>query len=300
MKRPVAASFALALAVLAFGALPAAAQLIENLGALTSENAKKYLEPLPEALSGTMNAAIFATGNVPITGINFSIGIKVMGVSLGSQNRVYTPTDPPGFTSVPPVQQAPTVIGNTQAVAQGGQGGATVYYPGGFDVDEFAFAAPQVSIGSVLGTRAVVRWYSQNFGAHDLITKVKYFGVGGQHSISQYFTTLPFDLALGAFYQELKLSDQLVDSKTYHVDLTGSKSYAILQPYGAIGFDSMDMDVRYEDATHPGTDVAVHFDRTNHLHLTAGVQAKLAFVLVHAEANVAAINGLAVGLSFGY
>jgi hypothetical protein len=299
MKRSVA-SVLLALAAVAFGALPAAAQLIENLGALTAENAKKYLEPLPEALSGTMNSAIFTTGNVPVTGINFSIGIKVMGVSLGSQNRVYTPTDPPGFTSVPPVQQAPTVIGTTQAVAQGGQGGATVYYPGGFDVDEFAFAAPQVSIGSVLGTRAVVRWYSQNFGAHDLITKVKYFGVGGQHSISQYFTTLPFDLALGAFYQELKLSDKLIDSKTYHVDLTGSKSYAILQPYGAIGFDSMDMDAEYEDATNPGSNIAVHFDRTSHLHLTAGVQAKLAFVLVHAEANLAAINGLAVGLSFGY
>jgi len=300
MKRPVSLAVALALAILAFGVLPAGAQLIENLGGLTSENAKKYLEPLPEALSGTMNSAIFTTGNVPTTGFSISIGIKVMGVSMGNQNRVYTPTDPPGFTSVPPIQQVPTVIGSPQAVAQGGQGGATAYYPGGFDVDEFAWAAPQVSLGSVMGTRAVVRWYSQNFGAHDLISKVSYFGVGAQHSITQYFTTLPIDLALGAFYQELKLNDSMIESKTYHVDLTGSKSFAILQPYGAIGFDSIDMDVLYEDATNPGTNVAVQFDRTSHVHLTAGVQAKLAFVLVHAEANIAAINGLAVGLSFGY
>lgn len=300
MKRCIPAALTLSLAILALGALPAAAQLIENLGGLTSENAKKYLEPLPAALSGTMNSAIFTTGNVPVTRFNFAIGVKVMGVSLSGERRLYTPTDPPGFTSVAPIQQAPTVIGSTQAVAQGGQGGATQYYPGGFDVSEFAFAAPQVSIGSLIGTRAVVRWYSHNFGAHDLISKVDYFGVGAQHSMSQYFTTLPFDLALGAFYQEFKINNSLIDSKTYHVDLTASKSYSILQPYGAIGYDSIDMDVVYEDAASPGTNITVHFDRTSHIHLTAGVLAKLAIVTVHAEANIAEINGVAVGMSLGY
>ena len=67
---------------------------------------------------------------------------------------------PPGFTSVPPIQQAPTVIGDGGAVAQSGQGGATQYYPGGFDIDQFTFAAPQLTVGNVMGTRAVVRWWT--------------------------------------------------------------------------------------------------------------------------------------------
>ena len=298
MTRHVTA--ALALAALVFGALPAAAQLTENLGAMSEENAKKYLGPLPDAFSGTMNGAIFTSGKVPTSGINFSIGLKVMGISFDSNEREFTPTDPPGFTSVAPFEKAPTVIGNTSAVTQNGQGGATVYYPGGFDINEFAFAAPQVSIGSLIGTRVVARWFSHNFGAHDLITKVDYFGVGAQHSITQYFTTLPLDLAVGAFYQEFKANDHLLDVQTFHADVTASRSFGILQPYGAIGVDTFKMDVSYEDATNPGTNLAVTFEQTNHVHMTAGVAANLAFVALHAEANFAATNGVAVGLSLGY
>ena len=298
MRRHVAA--ALVLTALAFGSLPAAAQLTENLGALSQENAKKYLGPLPDAFSGTMNSAIFTSGKVPKTGINFSIGLKVMGINFDSGDRLFTPTDPPGFSSVAPVQQAPTVIGSTSAVTQNGQGGATLYYPGGFDITEFAFAAPQASIGSLMGTRAVVRWFSHNFGAHDLLTKVNYFGVGAQHSITQYFTTLPVDIAVGAFYQEFKANDHLMDIKTTHADVTVSKSFPILQPYGAIGFDIFNMDASYEDSTNPGNTIAVSFDQTSHIHMTAGVAANLAFVALHAEANFAATNGVAVGLSVGY
>lgn len=298
MTRHVASG--LVLVALVCGTLPAAAQLTENLGALSSENAKKYLGPLPDAFSGTMNSAIFTTGKVPKTGINFSIGLKVMGINFDSNDRLFTPTDPAGFTSVTPIEQVPTVIGNTSAVTQNGQGGATLYYPGGFDITEFAFAAPQVSIGSLIGTRAVVRWYSQNFGAHDIITKIDYFGVGAQHSITQYFTTLPVDVAVGVFYQELKAGDHLMDIKTTHADVTVSKSYSILQPYGAIGFDIFNMDASYEDSTNPGNNIAVSFDQTSHIHMTAGVAANLAFVALHAEANFAATNGVAVGLSFGY
>jgi hypothetical protein len=51
------------LSAIAFLALspPASAQLADNLGALSGENAEGYLNPLVKGLSGTMNAAIFHT-----------------------------------------------------------------------------------------------------------------------------------------------------------------------------------------------------------------------------------------------
>jgi len=127
MRRPVAA-FLLALAALAYGALPAAAQLIENLGALTAENAKKYLEPLPEALSGTMNSAIFTTGNVPVTGINFSIGIKVMGVSLGGleANARASWDDVTGYWSL--MTRCPLPSWLTQWRTEEGEDALRIYY----------------------------------------------------------------------------------------------------------------------------------------------------------------------------
>jgi hypothetical protein len=299
MYQRIAMVFALALAGLSAAAPPARAQLTENLGALTEDNARKYLGPLTGALSGTMNAAVFTTGHVPKTGVTFQIGIKVMGIQFDDADRLFTPTDPPGFTGVAPFQQAPTVIGDGSAVAQDGQGGTTVYYPGGFNINEFAFAAPQLSIGSVLGTRAVVRWYAQNFSNQDVVAEIDLFGIGAQHSISQYFTDLPLDLAAGVFYQTLQIDHDLLDSEAIHFDVTGSKSFGLLQPYGALGVDTFKMDALYEDANNPGSRISVAFDRETHFHFTAGLLANFKVVQLHGEVNFAAKNGLAVGLSFG-
>jgi len=298
MRRWTVVTLALALLGLT-AAAPAGAQLSENLGALTGDNARKYLGPLPDALSGTMNSAIFTSGKVPKVGLNFSVGVKLMGVKFADEDRLYAPTDPPGFTSVPPIEPAPTVVGSTTAVTQNGQGGATVFYPGGFDIGEFAFAAPQLTIGSVMGTRAVVRWFGMDFASENFIDKISFFGIGAQHSLSQHVPTLPIDLALGVFYQSFKINDSLLETKAFHVDVTGSRSFVFLQPYAAIGFDTFKMDAAYEDAGNPGSNISVDFDRTSNLHLTAGLLAHLAFATLHAEGNIAATNGVAVGLSFG-
>jgi len=115
------------------GVVPALAQVDVNLGSLTPDNVKGYLAPLPKALSVTLNSAAFQTANVPMAGLNFSIGIHVMAMAFKDDDRTYSPTDPPGFTSTAPVD-APTVVGDEQAVTQPGQGGLTQVYPGGLDL----------------------------------------------------------------------------------------------------------------------------------------------------------------------
>jgi len=299
MKSRLSMPLALVLLVLAGGARLASAQLADNLGALSGDNAKKYLGPLPDALSGTMNSAIFTSGEVPKAGFGFSIGIEVMGVAFRDEDRWYTPTDPAGFTSAPPIQRVPTVIGGASAVAQNGQGGLVLYYPGGFDLGEFLLAAPQLTVGSVLGTRAVVRWIDGAFAARDFVQRVHLFGIGAQHSLSQYLPATPLDLALGVFYQSFTINGSLLKTRAFHVDVTGSRDLGVVQPFAAIGMDTFTMAARYEDVTSPGDVIAVDFGRRSHIHLTAGVLASLGFATLHAEANIAARNGLAAGLRFG-
>jgi len=284
-----------ALASLAM-ASPASAQLEDNLGALTGDNAAGYLDPLVSGLSGTMNAAIFHTGRVPKQGFGFKIGARLMGVSFDDGDRTYTPTDPVGFTGTGPVQ-APTVIGDTKSVSQPGVGGTTLYHPGGFDIEQFAFAAPQLTIGSIAGTQATIRWISIDLGDSDL-GKFELFGIGAQHSISQYFEGVPVDLAVGIFYQNFKIDDTLVDAKTWHYNVTGSKDFGILQPYAGIGFDSIDMKSEYTEST-TGSKIEVDFDPETNFHLTLGSEASFAIVKLYGEVNFAAQTGLAVGLSFG-
>jgi hypothetical protein len=299
MTRRLLITVALAGIFLSGLAATASAQLEANLGALSGENAKGYLSPLPNALSTTMNSAVFRSGYVPKMGLNFEIGVGVMGISFDKADRTYTPVDPAGFQSTEQVT-APTIIGDTQAVEQQGQAGTVLYHPGGFDIDNFTVAVPQLMIGSVAGTRAVVRYISLDLGDTDL-GKFKLWGLGAQHSISQYFPTLPVDLAVGAFYQQFKIGDNdLVKTNAFHADVTGSRRFGVLQPYAAVGFDTFGMRIKYTSQTvDPDQKIDVKFDNKTHAHLTGGVLATLAFVRLNAEFDIAAENGLAVGLSFG-
>jgi len=271
-----------------------AQQMEANLGALTPENAKGYLDPLRQPLSGTMNAAVFQSGSVPKTGFGLQLGVQLMGVSLASKDRTYTPTDPSGYSSV----NAPTVIGDTHAVASSGPGGATIYHPGGFDLNEFALAVPQLTIGSFAGTRAVVRYISLDVG-DDEIGHFSLFGIGGQHSISQYMKDVPLDLAVGAFYQHMTLGDDdLVKASTFAVNATGSKRFGHFEPYVGVGFDNLSMEANYT-VSSTSEDVHIDFDSSTAFHLTGGMQFIMPGVHLYLEGNLAATNGAAVGLMFG-
>lgn len=297
MMRRSAGPSALALLIVILVALPARAQLSDNLGALTGDNAKHYLQPLSKALSGTLNSAVFQTGRVPRKTFNLSLGARLMGVGLGNADRTYSPTPPPGFTPTEQVQ-APTVIGGTQAVAQQGQGGTTLYHPGGFDLREFAVAVPQLTIGSLFGTWAVVRWISAELGDADL-GKLDYLGVGAQHSISQYFPGLPADVAAGLFVQRFKIGDDLVKTRSWTANVTASRRWRVFEPYVGLGLDNFKMDASYTSTMTPGDNISVSVDREANPHFTIGIQALLPFTRIQAEFDAAAQNGAAVGLSLG-
>lgn len=288
------------LALATLGGLPrgASAQLNANLGALTDENARGYLGPLPKALSGTLNTAIFQTGHVPRSQLGFQVELHAMTVSFDNADRVYRPTDPPGFHSTEDVQ-APTIIGDTQSVEQQGQAGTVLYHPGGFDLDNFALAVPQLTVGSFMGTLATVRWISVDLGDADL-GDLRLFGIGLEHSVSQYFIALPVDLAVGGFYQEFNIGDKLIDSQMFHLTLMGSKRFGVLEPYAGIGYDTFDMTSEYtRTEDNADVNVSVDFNRQNNAHLTTGLRLNLVNFTAHAEFNAAAEIGFAIGFSFG-
>jgi hypothetical protein len=281
-------------------ASPALAQLDANLGALTPENVKGYLSPLPKALSTTLNMAEFQSASIPLAGLNFTVGIHAMGVSFADKDRTYSPQDPAGFTSTAPVA-APTVVGDEASVTQPGQGGTSLFHPGGFNIENFWIPVPQLTVGSVMGTRAVVRWIKAEAGDSEL-GKIDFLGVGLQHSLNRYIKGLPCDLAAGGMYQTFKLGkNDLVDTKALHFEVTASKKVAMFfQPYAAVGYDTFSMEANYDQEIN-GTTVGtnVKFDDENSFHGTLGVQLGLPFVKLNAQVDQAKETGAAIGLRFG-
>lgn len=295
MPRRLVITLAAMLALTASSAAPSLAQLSDNLGSLSPENAKGYLSPLTSALSATLNSSVFQSGHVPKSGFSMHFGIKAMGIAFKDEDRTYSPSDSPGFMSIESVL-APTVIGDSRAVSQAGQSGMQRFHPGGFALDEFMLAVPQLDIAAVSGTRFLVRWISLDLGDSDL-GSFTLFGAGAQHSISQYLSAPPMDLAVGAFYQSFKIGDDLLDTSALQLNVTGSKRYGVFQPYVGVGLDSFSMEARYTSGSN-GTQT-VEFDRENNLHLTLGAQLLLPVVQLQGELNLAAETGVAVGLHFG-
>jgi hypothetical protein len=287
------------LAVLVLAAAPASAQLEANLSSLGEENVQLYLDPMPNSLSAMLNAAIFRTGDVPKMGFNFSIDAKGMVANFDDDDREYQTVASGGFSST----TAPTVIGDTEGVVQdGGPGGASVAYPGGFDMEKFAVAVPQVSIGSVMGTRAIVRYIKLDSWTESDLGDMEVFGIGAQHSISQYFEGFPIDMAGGVMYQNYKIGDEVIDANTWAFNVTGSKKFGAtinVEPYVGVGVDSFEMKANYLDSSL-GEKVEVEFDRQNDLHLALGTGVNMPVVRLHAEYTIAAESGFAGGLSFGF
>jgi hypothetical protein len=284
--------------LLAAWAGSASAQLNQDLLSLTEQNLKSYVEPLQVALSGTLNSAVFRTGYVPRSGFDISVGAAAMAISFSDADRAFRPIDPPGFTSLEP-QDVPTIVGDIEGVILAGEGGLSWAYPGGFDMEGFEIAAPQLSIGCVLGTRAIVRFVPPiDLGDSDL-GEFKYFGVGGQHSISQYAPNLPVDLALGAFYQDFKIGDDLLHVQSMQFNVTGSRQVGILQPYVGLGYDTLTLDAHAEDEDYPDDAIDVSLDRKSNMHFTVGLLARLSILGIYGEYDSGASNGFAVGLDLG-
>ncbi len=280
-------------------ATPARADLSEKLGALSGTNAAGYLAPLNKALSSTLNGGIFQSGSVPKSGFTFHVGVHVMGAEFADEDRTFMPTDPFGSTANTPTE-VPTVIGPTGSVGVPDGLGYTPVYPGGLDATLFYLPVPELTVGDFAGTRATVRWFSSKLGDTDY-GKIDLVGFGAQHSISQY-VHMPVDVAVGGFYQTLKVGDDLVKVKTTHFDVTGSKKLGGLfqfEPYASLGFDTCKMDIAYTLTDGSGEKISVHPDGESNVHAAIGAQVSLAVVKLHAEWFKAAYTGAALGLSLG-
>jgi hypothetical protein len=294
-------AFAIVALIAVGSTAPARAQLTETLGALTEDNAKGYLSPLPKALSATLNAGLFQSGYVKKNGFSLSLGVKVMGIEFSDDDRTYTPVDPPGFSSTAAVRPRPSSVA-LNSVAQPGQGGTTLYHPGGLDSDNFALAMPQLEIGTVMGTRAVVRWISLDVSDSDF-GKFDVLGIGAQHSLSQYMSPeFPVDLALSARSgSEFQIDDDLIDAKSLHIDVTSEPSLLHLRALRRRGVRQARHGDQVRghhqpDAHHARREVRFR-DQCPFHGRTPGVARHPAF---HAEANFAAETGVAAGFSIGH
>ncbi|MCH7783659.1 hypothetical protein IID62_11400, partial [candidate division KSB1 bacterium] len=175
-------------------------------------------------------------------------------------------------------------------------------------VEIIPFAAPQLSIGTVLGTQVTFR-YLPSIQIADEIGELNYFGFGIQHNpmiwIGGFF---PIDVSIGYFTQTLEVGDFLEATATAY-GINASKQFGgrllNIIPYVGVMFESSEIDFRYEfDIDTPtGTStqtVAFNAKGINETRFTVGLSFKLAAFNINADYNMGEVNSVTAGFMIGF
>ena len=262
----------------------------------TSENGKSYLQPLADAFGANMNSGFFHSARIEQNGFQLYVGLVTMVAPIADDQKVFT-AQTEGLFYPQTTAEVPTIFGDNETVKVEGTGGTVYVFPGGFDMNAFPIAVPQISIGAIMGTEAMLRFIDiqidENLGKLNLI------GFGVRHSISQYFPDLPVDVAVGFYKQNFKLGD-IIDASSFSIGAQASYTRGMVTFYGGLASESSTLDISYTyEADEDAGEISFKLEGQNSIRLTAGVAAKLGPLVLHTDFNLAAQKVVVVGLGFG-
>ncbi len=182
------------------------------------------------------------------------------------------------------------------------------------DINFLPFAAPQASIGTILGTRAVFRYLPKISLLSSLSEDLGYFewyGWGIQHNPKAIIPIpFPFDISFGFFKQTLKVGD-VFEASTTAYGISVSKQLGMralnLTPYAGYMIEQSKMSVNYQftvdnqtfDVSIDDLEKAVNGENPNKTRLTLGCNLRILLFNVNVDYNIGKkYNSVTVGLMF--
>ncbi len=178
--------------------------------------------------------------------------------------------------------------------------------PMGTGIDVLPMVVPQVSVGLPFKTEVMLR-YIPEIDAGD-IGKVKFFGFGVKHNLSQYIPIPLFPVKIsGQFaWQKLEIGD-LITSTHWAANVHASKQLGFgvsVTPYVGVGIESSTIDVEYTiegtNSVLDGTPIAFSLDGENTYRLTGGVKIGLPLVSINADYSLGEYSVVSIGVAISF
>lgn len=282
------------------GVAGAQTELENTIKQFSGETAKGYVRPAADLFGANLLAGQFRSAAIPRMG--FSIALEIVGMAgvVGDDQMTYTASTPPGFS--PSSFKTATIFGGTGATVSHSSNPALTYRgaDGVFDVSYMPMVAPQLRIGAVFGTEALVRLMGLPKTGNEFLPELHLLGLGLRHSISQYLPVLPLDVAAAGYYTSFTAGD-MIDFKGYSIGVHASKDFAIATLYGGVSYERSTLSLRYNstDPNFPGQLVDLSFDGDNAFRFTAGAGLNLAFFHLFLDVNVGNVTHFSGGIGFG-
>lgn len=181
------------------------------------------------------------------------------------------------------------------------------------DINFLPFAAPQASVGTILGTRAVFRYLpkiSLLSTINEELGNFEWFGWGLQHNPRAILPIpFPFDISAGFFKQTLKIGE-IFEATTTAYGIHVSKKLGVrvlnLTPYAGYMIENSKMSVAYDfevDDQRISVDIedleeAVEGENPSRSRLTFGCNLRLLLFNFNVDYNIGKYKSVTVGLMF--
>ena len=175
------------------------------------------------------------------------------------------------------------------------------------DLPALPLVAPQITVGTVLGTQATFRLLPRLQMISEL-GDITYFGFGIQHNPAAWLPVkMPVDFSGGFFTQRLTVGD-VFTARTLAAGLTVSKTLGWrplnIIPYAGFMWEKSTMNVKYDYTLDlPGGPVTEHIDfeleGKNKTRLTTGLSLRLLIFNLNADYNWGRYRSVSAGLMVG-
>jgi hypothetical protein len=320
--------------------VPARGQdLSETLGSVGEVYARAYLHPLTSSVGANMNAGLIQFPfRADRSGLNVYLGLRVFGALLPDDDRTfdlqyseYVAVDvriggesvsmrvPATFT----LTNAPSIFGRTDVptATVSVSHDTTLSFLGvrlpvsvdtTFSIEMIGglvetgispLVVPEAELGTVLGTRVMVRWLPR-IGAGD-VGEVGVRGVGIRHSMNQYLPGLPIEITLQSFWQELTaddaVGDNVVSVRTSALGLAVGRAFGPLRIYSGLQLEESTFNVAYDhmvELNGQRETIAVSFSERSEgrLRATIGAGVRAGPSILTFDAGFGDVRVLSVGL----
>ncbi|OGV08198.1 MAG: hypothetical protein A2499_05805 [Stygiobacter sp. RIFOXYC12_FULL_38_8] len=173
----------------------------------------------------------------------------------------------------------------------------------------FPTAAPQLTVGTVMGTNVSFR-YLPDVDIEDM-GKFTFFGIGAIHNPGVWFPNpLPVDIGVGYFTQKMKVGD-IFESTANQFGLYVSKTFGLvisITPYAGLVSENSKTTVSYDYQSNetvngvqvPKTKLSFELEGENTTGFVVGFTLHLAAVNINADYKVAKTKTASAGISFGF
>ncbi|MFO7889657.1 MAG: DUF6588 family protein [bacterium] len=270
----------LLIVILLLGSMVAYSQdLDKTITQYQKNNATGYLQPLADAFGANLNSGLSRSAHISKFGLHIGLSLQAMYSPIPDDKKKFIP-EGADF-------EVPTIFGSESNYNE--------YLDGLWDTDFFPLAVPQLTIGSLMGTEATVRYFAYE---NKEIGEIKLYGWGLRHSISQYIPLCPIDIAAGFFQQKFSIGSY-VEANALYYGLQVSKKISVLMLYAGVGGEKSTLDLNYE-FEDSGDKISFDLDGENKTRMTIGAGLDFKYIKLYADYHLAPQNVFSGGIGFGF